>query len=120
MEESQSQLSSAPSGSSSRSAGIPIPDHWREETEACIHDHALDGEARNDIVRTLVTLLVAKYGPRPGAARCQQMARALILKHPFMADDLGSGYVSIKIIIMSITFKLFSHAGIPYDGSHCY
>ena len=81
--------------SSSASRSLTIPDHWREETESCIANRALDADSRNDIVRTLVTLLVSKYGPKPGSANVQKAAQQLILKYPFMADDLGSGYVSL-------------------------
>ena len=54
----------------------------------------MDDESRSDVTRTLVTLLTAKYGPRPAKSHCQQLARQLILKYPFMKDDMGSGYVS--------------------------
>lgn len=83
--------------SSARSSSHPItiPYHWREETESCIAARVLDSEARSDIVHTLVTLLVVRYGPKPGTSRCQQAACQLILKYPFMADDLGCGYVSL-------------------------
>ena len=54
----------------------------------------MDDESRSDVVRTLVTLLVAKYGPKPGRTHCEDLGRQLILKYPFMKDDLGNGYVS--------------------------
>lgn len=73
---------------------IQIPNHWREETQECIDEGVMDDDSRSDIVRTLVTLLVAKYGPKPGRARCEELSRLLILKYPFMKDDLGNGYVS--------------------------
>ena len=73
---------------------IQIPDYWREDTQDCIDAGVLDDSSRSDIVRTLVTLLVAKFGPRPGRARCEELGRQLILKYPFMRDDLGTGYVS--------------------------
>ena len=66
----------------------------------------MDDKSRRDITRTLVTLLTTKYGPRPGKNHCQQAARQLILKYPFMKDDLGSGYVSIYIYILTY-FYLF-------------
>ena len=73
---------------------IPIPEYWRDETQQSIENGVLDDESRSDITRTLVTLLTVKYGPRPGKSRCQDLARQLILKYPFMKDDMGSGYVS--------------------------
>ena len=77
----------------SRSDKIPIPDYWRQETQDCLDEGVLDDESRGDITRTLVTLLVAKYGPKPGRSRCEELARQLILKYPFAKDDLGNGYV---------------------------
>ena len=53
-----------------------------------------DSDARN-ISRTIVTLLTAKLGAKFGKDRIEHLARKLILKYPFMADDIGSGYVSI-------------------------
>ncbi len=67
-EGSISSLSTTPS---SRTNRIQIPDHWREETQDCIDEKVLDDGSRSDIVRTLATLLVAKHGPKPGRARCE-------------------------------------------------
>ena len=41
-------------------------------------------------MRTLVTLLVSKYGPKRGRVHCEELGRQLILKYPFMKDDLGN------------------------------
>ena len=46
-------------------------------------------------MRTVVTLLVSKYGPNPGQVRCEELGRQLILKYPFMKDGLGNRYVSV-------------------------
>ena len=72
-----------------------IPDFWRDDTQRCIDEGVLDDASRSDIVRTLVTLLVSKYGPKPGRVRLEEVGRALILKYPFMKDDIGNGYVSV-------------------------
>ena len=80
--------------STTSSDKIHIPEYWRQDTQDCIDAGVLDDSSRSDIVRTLVTLLVAKFGPRPGRARCEELGRQLILKYPFMRDDLGTGYVS--------------------------
>ena len=45
-----------------------------------------------------MTLLTAKYGPRPSRAQCEDLARQFILKYPFAKDDLGSGYVSGVVV----------------------
>ena len=97
--ETEDQISISSIASSSRLCGIPIPDNWRYETERCIKSCALDSEARRDICRTLVTLLVMKHGAKPSKSHCQEVARRLILKYPFMADDIGSGYVSALIYV---------------------
>ncbi len=83
-----SNLSTTPS---SRTDRIQIPDHWREETQDCIDEKVLDDSSRSDIVRTLVTLLVAKHGPKPGRAWCEDLGRQLLLKYSLIKDDLGSG-----------------------------
>ena len=54
----------------------------------------MNDESRRDVVHTLVTLLVAKDGPKPGRMHCEDLGRQLILKYLFMKDDLGNGYVS--------------------------
>ena len=91
---SLSSVSTTPS----RSDKVCIPDFWREDTQRCIDEGVLDDASRSDIVRTLVTLLVSKYGPKPGRMRLEELGRALILKYPFMKDDLGNGYVSRCIL----------------------
>ena len=65
----------------------------------CIDEGILDDDSRSDITRTLVTLLVSKYGPKPGRVQCEELGRQLILKYPFMKDDLGNGYVSMYVFI---------------------
>ena len=88
-------VSSFSTATSHSARTIQIPDHWREETQDSIEEGVMDDDSRSDIVRTLVTLMVAKYGPKPGRARCEELSRLLILKYPFMKDDLGNGYVSV-------------------------
>ena len=87
---------------------VTIPSHWRQETEECIANQTLDTEARSDIVRTLITLMVAKFGPKLEAAKCQAVARQLILKYPFMADDLGCGYVRCFTMLLSIHVQAYA------------
>ena len=57
----------------------------------CIEEGVLDDKSRSDICRTLVTLLVAKCGPKPGRNRSEELCRKLILKYPFMKDNIGNG-----------------------------
>ena len=45
------------------------------------------------MVRSLVNLLFAK-DTKPSRANCENLARRLILKYPFLKDDMGNGYVS--------------------------
>ena len=93
---SSSPPSLASSTCTSASNTLEIPTHWRPETESCINRKILTKESRSDIVRTLVTLTIAKYGSRPTRNHCQQFARQLILQYPFLKDDIGNGYVSAK------------------------
>ena len=71
-----------------------IPSTWCPETQQCIDDQDMTPDARSDIVRTLVTLLTARVGPNPTHDQLGDIARQLVLKYPFMQDDLGNGYVS--------------------------
>ena len=74
-----------------------IPQHWRPEVEECFRNQCLTASARNEIVRTLVSILFSKSS-RPTRSDCEVMGRKMILKYPFTKDDLGCGYVSILII----------------------
>ena len=102
-----------------------MPDLWQEDTQACIDAKVLSPESRSDISRTLVTLVTAKYGPNPGKTKFDEVARKLILKYPFMKDDMGSGYVSRTYIyihmhaIMLIYFIHCSHHGRPECWEPC-
>lgn len=89
-----SSISTTPSRSADK---IRLPEFWREETQEALDEGILNETARGDIIRTLVTLLTAKYGPRPSRVHCEELARQFILKYPFAKDDLGSGYVSETI-----------------------
>ena len=90
-------ISSSTSGNLS-SGNFEIPTHWRPETDSCIKKKDLTPECRSDITRTLVTLMISKVGPKPSRTDCEQVARRLILKYPFMKDDIGDGYVSYNCI----------------------
>ena len=94
---------STPSVQSSSSALssqlIDIPTHWHPETQQRLETKAVSDEARNYIIRRLVTLLIAKYGSKPSRRQCEQASRALILQYPFLEDDLGPGYVSCNILV---------------------
>ena len=78
------------------SDSIEIPSHWRPETKACINRKVLTNESRLDIIRTLVTLTMSKFGPVPTRHQLEEVARKLVLKYPFMKDAAGSGYVSLS------------------------
>ena len=94
-------LSSSTSGDFSFSS-FEIPTHWWPETDSCIKKKDLTPECRSDIVRTLVTLMITKVGPKPSKSQCEQVARKLILKYPFMKDDIGFGYVSLNYLYYSV------------------
>ena len=61
---------------------------------ACYNRRQLTNESRLDIIRTLVSLTISKFGPEPTKHQLEEVARKLVLKYPFMKDDLGNGYVS--------------------------
>ena len=94
-----SVFSSGASTPSSRRSDIIIPDHWRPEIESCLKE---DDSARNEIVRTLVNQLFARSS-KPTRSQCEELARRLILKYPFV---MGNGYVSIyfEICIYDVNY----------------
>ena len=63
-----------------------IPSHWSGSTQKAIDDKKLDAKIHCDIVRTMVTLLVAKSGPHPSKSEIELFSRELILKYPYMRD----------------------------------
>lgn len=72
-----------------------IPNRWCPEVDDCIAEHSLSDSARCEIVRVLVNQLFSRTR-KPTRVNCENHARKLILKYPFMKDDMGNGYVSIK------------------------
>ena len=98
---------SSVNSSSSKSHLIDVPTHWHAETQHCLDTKAVSDEARNDIIRTLVTLLIGKYGSKPSRRQCEQASRALILQYPFLKDDLGPGYVSLNCYIYMHASSIF-------------
>ena len=105
-----STISTTPSRVADR---IQLPEFWRQETQEALDEGILDKSVRGDITRTLVTLLTARYGPKPSRTHYEDLARQFILKYPFAKDDLGSGYVSILCvgIVFDIYVHLCSHLG---------
>ena len=82
---------SSPSGMSTpstRLGGAIIPDHWRPEIESCLKEECLTDSARNEIVRSLVNQLFARAS-KPMSSQCEELARKLIVKHPFVKDNMG-------------------------------
>lgn len=75
---------------------LAIPGHWRPEVEDCIRKQGLSDSARSEIIRVLVTQLFV-HSRKPSRVECEQHARKLILKYPFMKDDMGNGYVSLAL-----------------------
>ena len=78
----------------SASLNDEIPDHWLPEVEQCIEDKQLTDSARNEMVRSLVNVLFSRFS-KPTRSKCEDLTRKLILKYPFVKDDLGNGYVSV-------------------------
>ena len=74
---------------------ISLPTYWRPDVEFCLQEKCLTDSARNDMVRTFANLLIMKYG-KPSIRQCEELARRVILKYPFLKDDIGNGYVSLN------------------------
>ncbi len=72
---------------------LEIPDSWRPEVDQCIDEKCMSDSARQEIIRNLVNLLFTR-SKKPTRYECEHFARKLIMKYPFMKDDLGNGYVS--------------------------
>ena len=89
----ESSIYSAPFSVVSIKSNEDIPSHWRPEVEVCLNEKCINDSARNMMVRSLVNLLFAK-DTKPSRANCENLARRLILKYPFLKDDMGNGYVS--------------------------
>ena len=110
-----SLLSSAPSSdvtSVSKSAcTFTIPNQWRPDTQSCIDTKTLTATARNDICRTLVTLLTVNYGTYE-RSHIREAAHKLVSKYPFMADDLGDGLVSIILYYNYLGFLFRNHGNV--------
>lgn len=85
---------SSPSTCALSGLNIDIPSQWRPETLTCIEKKVLNNQTRCDIIRTLVTITMSKVGPKPSRDHIEQVARKLVMKYPFMADDHGNGYTS--------------------------
>ena len=84
----------SPKSSASDWEIIAIPSKWWDDTMKSINDKKLTPNTRKEIVQTLVTLLISKFGSNLQKSRVEAVARLLILKYPFMRDDIGTGYVS--------------------------
>jgi hypothetical protein len=75
---------------------MEVPSHWRPEIEECLLEKCLSDSARNEIVRTLVNLMFARM-KKPARQNCEDFARKLIMKYPFL---MGNGYVSQFLLYM--------------------
>lgn len=81
--------------------GLSIPCHWRPEVEMCFSEKCLSDSARHEIIRTLVNLLFSRT-KKPSKCDCEEVARKLIVKYPFVKDDLGNGYVSLSYVLLFV------------------
>jgi hypothetical protein len=116
------EQSSIASSAAASTQAISIPDHWRPEVEDCLRKMCLTPNARQEIVRTVASQLFAK-SQRPTRSDCDQVARQLILKYPFTKDDLGCGYVSFSIVVLSFAnmYALGMGSGVSFVTSlHAY
>ena len=99
------ELSSPPS---SDIESVKIPSKWRDDTLASITEKQLTPAARKEIVQTLVTLVISRFGSNPSTSQFETVARRLILKYPFMRDDIGTGYVScIQLHHFGLSYSIY-------------
>ena len=74
-----------------------IPSHWCQKTQVCIDEKKMNFKARCYIVCSLATLLNSKHGPHPTKSEVEHISRQLILKFPFIRDDIGTEYGTTNI-----------------------
>ena len=46
---------------------------------------------------------------KPTRFQCEDLARKLILKYPFVKDDMGNGYVSVSQIWLSLSLSCLAY-----------
>ena len=92
---------------------IKILDHWRPEIEQCIEQQCLTDSARNEMVRALVHQLFAK-ARKPSRLQCEDLARKLILKYPFVKDGFRKWVCELPYIH---NMYVFARIHPTYTGS---
>ena len=64
-----------------------------------IEQQKLTPDVRNEIVRDLVTHMFG-FVEKPTSSFCKFVAQELILKHSFMRDTKGTGFVSELFLLL--------------------
>ena len=77
---------------------FPIP-KFRPATEKNLERNVLTDDDRKWIVRTMSTILMT-HVQRPTMADCNVVARALVDKWKFLADDEGEGQVHAACVLI--------------------
>ena len=65
---------------------------------------------QNNIIRTLVTHLIVKFGSATTRNQCELAGKNLLLQYPHMKDDIGNRYVS------NVLIALFNTYGVLING----
>ena len=101
MRTSDASLPSTPASSvvgssvstASASKEVEIPDNWEPDIQKYLHNQSINCKIRHRMIRVLVERMFSKY-PKPSRANCEELARNLVAKYPFLKDDYGNRYVS--------------------------
>ena len=74
---------------------------------------------QNNIIRTLVTLLIVKFGSATTRNQCELAGKNLLLQYPHMKDDIGNRYVSNVLIALFNTYGVLSNGFYHFFISYC-
>ena len=75
---------------------ISIPSRFSVETNTALTSGVLTSKARDEIVKSLSTLMLV-HTMHPTSDDYNTVCSRLIKKHPVLKDHIGSGYVSVKL-----------------------
>ena len=72
---------------------VEIPDKWEPDIQQYLDSKSINSKICHRMVRVLVERLFGRY-PKPSRDNCEELARNLVSKYPFLKDDYGNRYVS--------------------------
>ena len=62
---------------------------------------------------------MARVGPKVTKNHCELVSHKLILKYPFMKDDIGKGYVSDEVSVCSVCSIMYNAADLYMQLHAC-